>query len=440
MAIDTSIYGMIERPKVKSPQEFQADAYTLRNLGQENELRSQQIATARALEQQRVEKMQREQSFRQRLGEGASDQQLYEADPEAAGNFFETQSKIAKESQLANSAKEEAKGKAIANEQNEYKMQRDKLSDLYNRLSQVKDEQTYYNAINQGFDDGVLDMQLAHELVDHPFNLEEIQGLSQKMLTDMQRLEIKAKLQDLTQKQKEDPLKLAKLGNEVKVGTPDPKTNLTAIQMEEQRRAKAQQEFQAKENAANRNVTMRGQNMTDARTRELTDATRQNKPLAEYETRNFGFFDRARQAGEVLKGVEENIARKGVVGQAGIKFLPNVMQSEENQVFEQAKRQFIAAYLRRDSGAVITPSEISEADRTLFVQPGDSPKVIEQKRKARETITNGLKIGAGRAPERVDGAVPASKMVKLIAPNGQTKEVSEAEAEHYLKLGAKRAN
>lgn len=239
MAIDTSIYGMIQRPQVKSPMDMQAEAYTLRNLGQESQLRSQQIATAQALEQQRREKIQREQNFRQRLGQGASDQQLYEADPEAAGNFFETQAKIGKEAAQANSAKVDAEGKRITNEQNEYKMQREKLSDLYNRLSQVKDENTYYNAINQGFDDGVLDMQLANELVDHPFNLEEIQGLSQKMLTDMQRLEIKGKLHDLTQKQKEDPLKLKKLENEVATGTPDPVTNLTPEQTAQDKRARA---------------------------------------------------------------------------------------------------------------------------------------------------------------------------------------------------------
>lgn len=237
MAIDTSIYGMIAQPKIKTPAEFQAEALTLRNLGMENDLRQQQIASARALEQQRIADLQADQDFANGLRSGATEQELYATNPKAAAVYFKGQrenqkleSEAETQKRLAETARIEGEGKKIVNQQNEYKLQRDKLSDLYNRLSQIKDEGTYYNVINQAFDDEILDLQQAHELADHPFNPEEIKGLSTKMLTEMQRLDLKSKLFDLTSKQEKQPLEVAKLTNEVKTGTPDPVTGLTKAQ------------------------------------------------------------------------------------------------------------------------------------------------------------------------------------------------------------------
>jgi hypothetical protein len=401
MAIDTSIYGMIQRPQIKSPMDMQAEAYTLRNLGQENELRQQQIATARALEQQRVDELERQKAFREAAGRGATDQELLAADPDGAAKLFKSRNEATKEQRLAESAD-------ATRQATQYETQRKRLADLTSVISGVTDEASYFRGIRNAFEMGIIDGAMAEQMASHPFNMDEVKQLGSSLLTMKERIDLQEKIDDAKRKQQEFtatlPGKTAESQSKVMTQA-ERETNkgLTAAQVAENERAKAQQEFQAAENAKNRSVTMRGQNMTDARTREMTQAARENKPLNEYETRNFGFFDRARHAENVLKGVEESISKKGTIGQIGMK-LPNVIQSEENQIFEQAKRQFIAAYLRRDSGAVISPSEIAEADRTLFVQPGDGPEVIKQKRKARETITNSLKVGAGRAPERVDGA------------------------------------
>ncbi len=142
---------------------------------------------------------------------------------------------------------------------------------------------------------------------------------------------------------------------------------------------------------------MRGQNMTDDRTREMTQVARDTKPATVDENRVAGFFGRAQQAEDVLKTVEPAMAEKGWFGQARLKYAPNIAQSEENQVYKQAERQFIEAYLRRDSGAAIAQSEYENARQTFFVQPGDGPKIVDQKRKAREEVLKSLKQGAGRA-------------------------------------------
>ena len=71
-------------------------------------------------------------------------------------------------------------------------------------------------------------------------------------------------------------------------------------------------------------------------------------------------------------------------------FLPNFLQSGDRQAFEQAKRNFVTAVLRRESGAAISPTEFATEELKYFPQPGDRPSTITQKEKARNTAINNL--------------------------------------------------
>jgi len=260
-----------------------------------------------------------------------------------------------------------------------------------------------------------------------PFNAEATRAELKTLYTtgrgEVDRAKIKETALEAARKAVLFPLEVKKAEGEAANVTRDPVTGRTpgdvvldqrtvAQRLFDEKKAQEQRDFQASENQKNRSVTMRGQNMTDARTRELTEATRGNKPLTEPENRNFGFYDRARQSQQALDAVEAEIADKGYIGQKAMKILPNVLQSDTNQSFQQARRQFTEAYLRRDSGAAISPSEYENADNTFFVQPGDGPKVIEQKRKARETVINALKVGSGRAIEKYEGEQKPSGGIK----------------------------
>jgi DNA-binding XRE family transcriptional regulator len=75
----------------------------------------------------------------------------------------------------------------------------------------------------------------------------------------------------------------------------------------------------------------------------------------------------------------------------------NWFVSSEYQQAEQAKRDFVNAVLRRESGAVISPSEFENADKQYFPQPGDKPEVIAQKRRNRQTVIQGFVREAGEA-------------------------------------------
>jgi hypothetical protein len=187
------------------------------------------------------------------------------------------------------------------------------------------------------------------------------------------------------------------------------------------------------EGAANRGVTMRGQNMTDDRTRESTAATmskpfevtgpdglpmlvqqdkqgnvRQvggygpktgsSKPLTDAQAKALLFGTRMQEANKELEnltyspaavnakqGAEEIPLIGGVLGMVG-----NAMLPETAQRAEQAQRDFVNAVLRRESGAVISPSEFANAKKQYFPQPSDRPGTLAQKKRNRELAISGL--------------------------------------------------
>lgn len=98
-----------------------------------------------------------------------------------------------------------------------------------------------------------------------------------------------------------------------------------------------------------------------------------------------GFTDRMLQSEGILSGVS---GQGGVQGQgtsavqtalSAIPGVGNYLTSTDRQKFEQSKRDFVNAQLRRESGAAISPSEFDSANRQYFPVPGDSSEVIAQK-------------------------------------------------------------
>ena len=69
--------------------------------------------------------------------------------------------------------------------------------------------------------------------------------------------------------------------------------------------------------------------------------------------------------------------------------------NEQQQQVEQARRNFVSAVLRKESGAAIGVDEYKNEERKYFPQAGDSDKVIQQKQKARELAIEALKAQAG---------------------------------------------
>lgn len=112
--------------------------------------------------------------------------------------------------------------------------------------------------------------------------------------------------------------------------------------------------------------------------------------------KNTGFLLRAQDSNRKITQFENegtstwNKAMGALPGGLG-----NHAISSEAQQLGQAKRDFINAVLRQESGAVISPEEFANAEQQYFPQPGDGPEVIAQKRANRENAIAGFRIRSG---------------------------------------------
>lgn len=80
---------------------------------------------------------------------------------------------------------------------------------------------------------------------------------------------------------------------------------------------------------------------------------------------------------------------------SNVPFAGNLLTSPEYKLYEQAKRDFINAQLRFESGAAIGAAEFENADKQYFPQPGDTPDVIAQKRANRELAIQTMNAVSG---------------------------------------------
>lgn len=129
-------------------------------------------------------------------------------------------------------------------------------------------------------------------------------------------------------------------------------------------------------------------------------AANKEKALTDSQSKALLFGARAQEANKVLEDLAKSgVDRPGII-HSGVSSLPlvggvlsnatNVTQSDSQQGVEQARRDFINAVLRRESGAVISDSEFANAERQYFPQIGDSEATKRQKRRSRELAIQGI--------------------------------------------------
>jgi hypothetical protein len=130
------------------------------------------------------------------------------------------------------------------------------------------------------------------------------------------------------------------------------------------------------------------------------------------------YGDRMAKSHEIISGLEDindfnNWEKGGYIGGQLEKVVPsgvyNTFAGADRQKFMQAKRDFVNAVLRRESGAVISDQEFANADKQYFPQPGDGPDVIKQKRDNRITSMQGImrEAGPGYKAPAIAGSSPA---------------------------------
>ncbi len=197
-------------------------------------------------------------------------------------------------------------------------------------------------------------------------------------------------------------------------------------------------------NNATVGATIRGQNMTDARTREqiaqgkVPSGYRQNpdgslsaipggpaekdKSLTETQGKATGFAARMQDANKIISQFDGKVNPSAVAAVGGVApdWLPGGgalnaaanytvgKMSPEAQLYQQAQENWLTANLRLESGAVIGDKEKENEAKKWFPQPGDTPARIAQKAEARKVAEKSMLVQAGPGAKQVGGIVTSA--------------------------------
>lgn len=151
-----------------------------------------------------------------------------------------------------------------------------------------------------------------------------------------------------------------------------------------------------------------------------------NKALTESQGNATAFGMRMKDSHAALKDLEnKGVTNTGVIGgtvggvvglvpfvgdklTAGVDNIYNVLPqvlggySPEQQQVLNGRINFVTALLRKESGAAISPTEFSTAEKLYFPRPGDDATVVKQKQNARELAIKAMKVQAGPGAKSID--------------------------------------
>lgn len=147
--------------------------------------------------------------------------------------------------------------------------------------------------------------------------------------------------------------------------------------------------------------------------------TLSGKPQNATQSAANGYADRLNQSNIIIDNIGGDFTGAFDFGGS----LPNALQSSDRQSFEQAKRNFVTAVLRRESGAAISDSEFKTEALKYFPQAGDKADTVLQKAAARNTAINNVYREAGVARPVLPGMIIESNGVRYrVASDGETLE------------------
>lgn len=134
------------------------------------------------------------------------------------------------------------------------------------------------------------------------------------------------------------------------------------------------------------------------------------------------FADRMTTSGAIIDAMGMKGSGKVDRVVSGVPIVGEYLTSDEFKKVDAAKRDFINAQLRRESGAVIADSEFANAEQQYFPQPNDPPEVIEQKRLLRQRVISGMQRDGG--PTYTPPEIQTDSGWEEIAPGVRVRKVN----------------
>lgn len=138
------------------------------------------------------------------------------------------------------------------------------------------------------------------------------------------------------------------------------------------------------------------------------------KPLSEFQGKSVGFGMRTGKAHNLLSVLDEKIDPSKLAAFEATGAVGNMIAPDEYQKYMQAKRDFIYATLRQESGAAIGKDEFQNAEKQYFPQPGDKPEVIAQKQANRMQVVKGFMKQAGPGAVDIQNEITATPGANII--------------------------
>jgi hypothetical protein len=126
----------------------------------------------------------------------------------------------------------------------------------------------------------------------------------------------------------------------------------------------------------------------------------QTKPLTDSQSKALLFGTRMQEADKILQKLESEGTSASVPGARYGAVSPFL--SDNQQMLNQAKQDFMTAVLRRESGAAISSGEFATAEKQYFPQIGDSDAVKAQKARNRQLALKGVLV---EVPEKQRGSI-----------------------------------
>lgn len=155
------------------------------------------------------------------------------------------------------------------------------------------------------------------------------------------------------------------------------------------------------------------------------------------------FGSRMAASDKILRDLEKGGVTTGSIIKQGAESLPviggaagmgaNFLATKDQQLVEQAQRDFINAVLRRESGAVISPEEFANARKQYFGQPGDSPATLAQKQANRALAVKGMETEAGKHAPAIARNVAATRAPSQNASGQITAAPTQADIDAELR-------
>lgn len=135
-------------------------------------------------------------------------------------------------------------------------------------------------------------------------------------------------------------------------------------------------------------------------------ASATNKPLTEGQATSTMYYGRMVENNKILDGLGLDVEGTDFYNRMvnNIPFAAKYLTSPEYRRYDYAKLNWIAALLRKESGAVIGTDEYYDADQQYFPQPNDTPDIIEDKRKRRASALAGMRTSAGSGASKSDSS------------------------------------